>query len=75
VGLLTRYLFAAQARTKNEKTSPEIADWVREAIQLKRYFIRTEESYVTWIKPHRQEQWRTPWTSAQGVPKNVSYNS
>ena len=44
---------------------------VRRAIRLKHYSIRTEVACVAWIKPHRQEQSRTPWTSAQGVLKNV----
>jgi Phage integrase, N-terminal SAM-like domain len=33
-----------------EHRPKKLLDQVREAIRLKHYSIRTEESYVTWIK-------------------------
>jgi hypothetical protein len=41
---------------KNQKTSPETADRVRDAIWLERYSIHTEDTYVAWTKCHRQKQ-------------------
>jgi hypothetical protein len=51
--------------------SPQIADRVREVIWIELYSIHTEDTYVAWLKPYRQEQFRTPWSSAQGVLKSV----
>jgi hypothetical protein len=33
-----------------EKPPKKLLDQVREAVRLKHYSIRTEESYVAWIK-------------------------
>jgi hypothetical protein len=57
--------------TKNAETPPEIADWAREAIRLKHYSMHSEAACLTRLKPHRHEQLRTPWSSAQGVLKSV----
>jgi hypothetical protein len=58
-----------------KKRSQKLLGRMREAIRLNYYSIHTEEARVAWSKSHRQEQSRTPWTSAQGVLKNVLYNS
>jgi len=32
--------------------SPKLLDWVRSLIRLKHYSIRTEETYIYWIKKY-----------------------
>jgi len=36
--------------TKNDNTKLKLLDQVRQIIQVKHYSIRTEESYISWIK-------------------------
>jgi hypothetical protein len=61
----------AQAGKKMEKRPQKLLGRMREAIWPKHYSMHSEAACATRLKPHRHQQLRTPWTSAQGVPKNV----
>ena len=47
-----------------EQRPKKLLDQVRDAIQLKHYSIRTEESYVAWIRRY------IPWTNSRSPTRN-----